>query len=183
MRWISIHNFDRSTSSSPLSSLPAVVRGVTVEESASRAPTAPSRFISPPLLWPPARPPSLAECLDRSKWCDCDCSASQQCLLESLTRTGAEKEGKRQSKREGEEVEAGGVGGGWNKAWLPSRDPALASEVSLSLVLHLDLPVLSFFYPTLFFPFYSIPSLQFSLPPHPLLLKRASLATAFTCPP
>lgn len=58
---------------------------------------------------------------------------------------GAEKEGKRQSKREGEELEAAGAGG-WNKAWLPSRDPALASEVGLSLVLHLDLPVLSFFF-------------------------------------
>lgn len=63
-------------------------------------------FISLPFPSLFCLPPSL-ECLDKSKWCDCDCSAGRLplhvCLsasLESLTWAEGEEEGKRQRERE-----------------------------------------------------------------------------------
>lgn len=66
----------------------------------------PPHFISLPFPSLFCLPPS-AECLDRSKWCDCDCSAGRLplhvCLsasLESLTWAEGEEEGKRQRRGE-----------------------------------------------------------------------------------
>lgn len=109
-----------------------------------------SHFDLPPLsvsLLPPPSP----ECLDRSKWCDCDCSAGRLplhvCLsasLESLTWAEGEEEGKRQRAREREGKVLLN-----NKAWRPSREPSLASGVSLSsglsLFLYLCLSALSLY--------------------------------------
>lgn len=67
----------------------------------------PSSFYLPPLSVSLLSPPPSSECLDRSKWCDCDCSAGRLplhvCLsasLESLTWAEGKEEGKRQRERE-----------------------------------------------------------------------------------
>lgn len=115
------------------------------------------KLLAPPLILSPSPFPSLfclppcPECLDRSKWCDCDCSAGRLpfhvCLsasLESLTWAEGEEEGKRLREREREGKVLLN-----NKAWRPSREPSLASGVSLSsslsLFLYLCLSALSLY--------------------------------------
>lgn len=59
--------------------------------------------VSPPFSFPP--PPRSQECLDRSKWCDCDCSAGRLPLSvfgKSDVSRGREERGKNLSEGEGE---------------------------------------------------------------------------------
>lgn len=88
-----------------------------------------------PSLFPLSSALPSPECLDRSKWCDCDCSVGRL-PLSVFGKSDASRGREEREKAEQRDREKGGKVLLNNKAWLPSREPRLAfrSQTPLKLV-------------------------------------------------